>query len=364
MGILDWAKGQFIEIIEWQDDSRDTVAWRFPVYRNEIKYGAQLVVRESQIAVFLNEGKCADVFGPGRYELTTKNLPVLATLKGWKYGFESPFKADVTFITTRRFTDLKWGTMNPVMLRDADFGVLRLRAFGTYALKVTDGKAFVQELAGTDAQLPIGALQDHLRNKLVARFTDTLGESKIPALDLASKYDEIAEGLGERINRELNPQGLSVVDLHVENISLPPEVEQALDARSKMNVIGDLGKYTQLHTAESMPIAAANQGIGGAGLGLGLGAGIGAAMGQQVANAVRPGAPQPPDTFAATVAGAAGAATTTGRACPTCQAALAPAAKFCAECGAPAPIATFCVGCGKPLAPGAKFCADCGTKAG
>jgi membrane protease subunit (stomatin/prohibitin family) len=363
MGILDWAKNQFIEIIEWQDDSRDTVAWRFPVYRNEIKYGAQLTVREGQIAVFLNEGTCADVFGPGRYELTTKNLPVLATLKGWKYGFESPFKADVTFVATRRFTDLKWGTLNPVMLRDADFGVLRLRAFGTYALKVTDGKAFVRELAGTDSQVLIGALQDHLRNKLVARFTDTLGEAGIPALDLASRYDEIAAGLAERINAELGPQGASVVDLHVENISLPPEVEQALDARSKMNVIGDLGKYTQFKTAESVPIAAGNPGIGGAGIGLGLGAGIGAVLGQQVAGALQPGAPRAPDAFAAPVAGAAAAGGAV-RACATCQATLAPAAKFCPECGSPAPSALFCVGCGKPLAPGAKFCPDCGTKAG
>src|ERR1043165_3157126 len=275
MGLFDWAKGQFVEIIEWQDDSRDTVAWRFPVYRNEIKYGAQLTVRESQQAVFLNEGRIADVFQPGRHELTTANLPVLATLKGWKFGFQSPFKAEVVFVNTRRFPDLKWGTLNPLMLRDADFGVLRLRAFGTYALRVADGRAFVGQLGGTDAQVLLGDLENHLRNKIVARFSDTLGECKVPALDLASRYDELSADLDKRLNIELAQQGLGVSDLHIENISLPPEVEKALDARSKMNVLGDLGRYTQLQAADSIQTAAANPGLGGAGVGMGVGAGIG-----------------------------------------------------------------------------------------
>jgi membrane protease subunit (stomatin/prohibitin family) len=346
MGLLDWGRAQFLEIIEWQDDSRDTLAWRFPVYRNEIKYGAQLTVRESQQAVFLNEGKVADVFGPGRYELTTANLPILSTLKGWKYGFQSPFKADVIFINTRRFPDLKWGTLNPVMLRDADFGVLRLRAFGTYALRVVEGKAFVSQLAGTDHQVLLSDLENHLRNKIVARFTDALGEAKIPALDLASKYDELSELLGKHLNLELTEQGLGVTDLHIENISLPPEVEQALDARSKMNVIGDLNRYTQLQAADSIKTAAANPGIGGAGVGMGVGAGIGVAMGQQMANALQPARPAPADAFAPPVAAAA-----------------TPAPAAVAAEGA-AGFAKFCFNCGGALVPGARFCPGCGTKLG
>lgn len=342
MSLLNWAKNQFIEIIEWQDDSRDTLSWKFPVYRNEIKYGAQLTVREGQQAVFLNEGTVADVFGPGRHELTTKNLPVLASLKGWKFGFESPFKADVIFIATKRFTDLKWGTQNPVMLRDADFGVLRLRAFGTYALRVVDGKVFVGQLGSTSGQVLVGDVQEHLRNKLVARFTDTLGESKVAALDLAARYDELSEDLQQRLNTELAAQGMGITDLHIENISLPPEVEKALDARSKMNVLGDLNKYTQLQVAESMPTAAANPGLAGAGVGLGFGAGVGAVMGQQIAQAVQPQvAPRDGFSGAASVPPAApAAAASTGAARP----------KFCAECGVPlAPTGKFCSGCGHPI---------------
>ncbi len=344
MSLLNWAKNQFIEIIEWQDDSRDTLSWKFPGYRNEIKYGAQLTVREGQQAVFLNEGAVADVFGPGRHELVTKNLPVLATLKGWKFGFESPFKADIIFISSRRFTDLKWGTQNPVMMRDADFGVLRLRAFGTYALRVIEPKAFVVELGNTTGQVMVGDVQEHLRNKLVARFTDTLGESKVAALDLAARYDELGNDLERRLNAELAVQGMAITDLHVENISLPPEVEKALDARSKMNVLGDLNKYTQLQVAESMPVAAANQGLGGAGVGLGFGAGVGAAMGQQVASALQPQAPAPRDAFAAPAAtpGASPAASV--------GAAQANRPKFCAECGvALAPTGKFCAACGHAI---------------
>lgn len=358
MGLFDWAKNQFIEIIEWQDDGGDVIAWRFPVYRAEIKQNAQLIVREGQSAVFLNEGRCADVFGPGRHTLNAKNLPVLSTLQGWKYGFESPFKADVVFVSTRRFTGLKWGTLNPVMLRDKDFGVLRLRAFGTYALQAVDARAFVQQLSGSDPQLPIATLQDHLRNKIVARFSDALAESAIPALDLAAKYDELGGELGRRVADELKAQGLQVVDLHVENISLPPEVEQALDARSKMNVLGDLGAYTQLKTAESIPIAAGNPGgLAGAGVGMGVGAGIGVVMGQQMAQAV----PRPPgnDAFSPAAPAAAGAAAGT-RACGACAVAVPPGARFCPGCGAPQ--AQHCTQCGKPLAAGARFCAECGAK--
>lgn len=346
MSLFNWIKGQFIEIIEWQDASRDTVLWRFPVYRNEIKYGAQLTVREGQIAVFLNEGKVADVFTPGRYELTTKNLPVLATLKGWKYGFASPFKAEVLFANTRRFGGLKWGTLNPVMMRDQDFGVLRIRAFGTYALVVADGKSFVAQHAGTAQQLLVTDLQEHLRNKLVARFSDAVAQSDIPALDLSTRYDELSADLQTRLNAELAEQGLGLTDLHIENISLPPEVEKALDARSKMAVIGDLGKYTQFQAAEALPTAAANPGIAGAGVGMGVGAGLGAVMGQQMAQSMVPPAAPRADAFAPT-------------------AGIAPAAPVAAAGAAtPGEGPRFCSACGTKVVPGAKFCSNCGAQLG
>nr|MDA3959632.1 SPFH domain-containing protein [Planctomycetota bacterium] len=267
MGFFDWAKNQFIEIIEWVDDSRSTLVHRFPVYRKEIKQGAKLTCREGQAAVFVSEGQIADVFGPGLHTLSTRNLPILATLKGWKYGFESPFKAEVYFVSTRLFTDLKWGTPNPVMLRDSDFGVLRLRAFGSFAMRVVDASAFLKEHIGTDGHLEQDAISGHLRNLVVSRFADVLGESKIPALDLAAKYDELAFQLQGSLNETFKGQGLGLQNVAIENISLPPEVEKALDARSKMAVIGDMNRYTQFQTAEAIPTAAANQGMGGAAMG-------------------------------------------------------------------------------------------------
>jgi membrane protease subunit (stomatin/prohibitin family) len=231
------------------------------------------------------------------------------------------------------------------MLRDQDFGVLRLRAFGTYALTATDAKALVKEHAGTNAQVLVTDLQEHLRNKIVARFTDSLAESKVAALDLASRYDELSADLGKRLNAELLEQGLGVSDFHIENISLPPEVEKALDARSKMAVLGDLGNYTKLQAADSLPIAAGNSGIAGAGVGMGVGAGMGVAMGQQMTEAMRqPGTPAAPDAFAPKVAGSAADVPAVAGA-----AAVSGSAKFCHECGT------------KAVA-GSKFCGNCGTK--
>jgi membrane protease subunit (stomatin/prohibitin family) len=227
-------KGELIDIVQWLDDSRDTLVYRFERMDNEIKNGAKLVVREGQAAVFVNEGKLADVFQPGTYTLSTQNLPILATLKGWKYGFESPFKAEVYFVNTRQFTDQKWGTMNPIMLRDAEFGPVRLRAFGTYAMKVVDPGALVKEIAGTSGRLTAEGLSDQVRNFIVSRFSEVLGESKIPALDLAANYSELGGFMLERVKPGITPYGIDLMALLVENISLPPEVEQALDSRTKM----------------------------------------------------------------------------------------------------------------------------------
>ncbi|MDX2116947.1 MAG: SPFH domain-containing protein [Planctomycetota bacterium] len=288
-------KGELIDIVQWLDDSPDTLVYRFERLNNEIKNGAKLVVRESQTAVFVDEGRIADVFTPGTYTLSTANLPILATLKGWKYGFESPFKCEVYFVNTRQFTDMKWGTMNPVMLRDAEFGPVRLRAFGTYAFKCVDPAALVREVSGTSGRFTIEGITEQLRNTIVSRFTDVLGESKIPALDLAANYDELGKFLGERIKPSLTPLGLDLTALLVENISLPPEVEAALDKRTSMGIVGDLNRYTQFQAANAME-AAAKTPNSAAAQGMGLGAGfamaqqMGSAMGQPVAGA---GAPPP-----------------------------------------------------------------------
>ncbi len=280
-------KGELVDIIEWPEDTPDTLVWKFPRYNNEIKHGAQLIVRPGQAAVFVDQGRIADVFREGRYELDTKNLPILSTLLGWKYGFNSPFKADVYFVSTKRFTDLKWGTQNPVMIRDAEFGPVRLRAFGTYAMQATDPGALVTEVAGSGAQFSADGIVDQLRNIIVSRFTDVLGESRIPILDLAASYDELGEFLTERIGKKINEYGLTLTTLLVENISLPPNVEEALDKRSSMGIIGDLKQYTQYQTAEAIGDAAQNPG-GGMGDAMGLGAGF--AMASQMASAMGPGA--------------------------------------------------------------------------
>lgn len=289
MGLWDRFKSELIDIIEWLDPSSDTLVHRFERYNNEIKYGAKLIVREGQAAVFVNEGQLADVFHPGTFTLETKNLPILATLMGWKYGFESPFKAEVYFCSTRAFTDLKWGTKNPVMLRDAEFGPLRLRAFGTYAMKVSDPGALIRELVSTDAHFTVDEIVDQLRNLIVARFTDILGESKIPALDLAANYDELGKFLTTRIQPEFRQYGLELLTMLVENISLPEEVEKALDKRTSMGVIGDLRRYTQFQTAEAMEAAAKNpSGMAGGGMAMGMGFAMANQMGQAAAGQGQP----------------------------------------------------------------------------
>lgn len=282
MGIWDRLKHELIDIIEWLDPTGDTMVHRFERFQNEIKHGAKLVVREGQAAVFVNEGQIADVFSPGTHSLETKNLPILGTLKGWKYGFESPFKAEVYFVATKYFTDLKWGTMNPIMLRDPEFGPIRLRAFGTYTVKVKDPAAFVRQIVGTEHRFTADDIATQLRNMIVARFADILGESKIPALDLAANYDELGKFITGRIQPEFDTYGLEVAKLMVENISLPPEVEQALDKRSSMGVIGNLDHYTKFQAAQAMEAAAKNPNAAGSVIGIGMGAMMAGQMGQAV----------------------------------------------------------------------------------
>jgi membrane protease subunit (stomatin/prohibitin family) len=287
MGLLDNIKqqigSQFIEIIQWLDDTNDSLVYRFPVYNQEIKMGAQLTVRENQVALFVNEGKAADLFTPGRYELSTQNIPILTTLRGWKYGFQSPFKAELYFFNTRLFTDLKWGTTNPVMMRDSEFGMIRLRAFGTYAMKIADPKLFFNTVVGTQGLTTADEITGQLRSIVLSKLSDAIAESKIPALDISSKYDELSAFGRGRIGPEFGSFGLELSKFFIENVSLPEEVEAAIDQRTKLGVLGDrLGQYTQLQAADALKVAAANPG-GVAGVGVGIGAGV--AMGQVMGTA-------------------------------------------------------------------------------
>jgi membrane protease subunit (stomatin/prohibitin family) len=282
MGLMDKLRGEFIDIVEWLDDSRDTIVWRFPRYDNEIKMGAKLVVRESQTAVFVNEGQVADAFTPGTYTLETQNLPILSTLRGWKYGFSSPFKAEVYFVNTRLFTDLKWGTQNPVIVRDPEFGMVRLRAFGAYAARVVDATKLLRELVGTDPQFRTEEVQEYLRQMIVSRLGSALATAGIPMLDLAAQQQTIGSRIGAILSEDLAAVGLTVPTFIIENISVPPEVEAALDKRTQMGILGDLNRYTQFQAANAVEAAANNP--GGAGEGVGLGMGM--AVGQQMAQAL------------------------------------------------------------------------------
>ncbi|MBV7669125.1 SPFH domain-containing protein [Streptomyces halstedii] len=289
MGLFDSIRGEFIDIIEWTDDSRDTIVWRFPRHDNEIKMGAKLVVRESQTAVFVNEGRIADVFQPGTYTLQTQNMPLLSTLKGWKYGFDSPFKAEVYFVTTRQFTDMKWGTQNPVIVRDPEFGMVRLRAFGAYAARVADPAALLRELAGTDPQFRTEEVQEYLRRMIVGKLGSALATSGVPMLDLATQQEAIGVRLAGVLTEELKPVGIAVPTFVIENISLPPEVEQAIDTRSRMGIAGNLDQYTQFQAADALAAGASTP---GSGVGEGMGLGLGMAAGQRMAAGLTP-QPQP-----------------------------------------------------------------------
>ena len=353
MGILDRLSpsSQFIEVIEWLDQSTNTLVYRFPVKDQEIKNGAQLIVRESQSAVFVLEGQIADQFPPGRYTIDGGNTPILTKLGAWKYGFNSPFKAEVYFVNTKQFTDLKWGTPNPVMMRDADFGMVRLRAFGIYSMRIADPKAFIKDIAGTNAHFITEDIEGQLKRTLVSGFSDALAESKIAALDLASNYDELSKFCREKLNEDFKSFGLELAKFVIENISLPQEVEAAMDKRTSMGVIGDVGRYAQFQAADAMRDAAQNP-SGGAGTGAGLGAGfaIGNAMASSMTDAIKQ---------------SKGEGAATRIACPKCGSANAPGVKFCNECGAKMDVASQtvpCVKCGAALQAGAKFCNECGAK--
>ena len=284
MGLFAKIFGEFVDVIEWTDDSSNTMVYRFERYGNEIKYGAKLIVREAQFAVFVNEGVVADVLGPGTYELETKNLPVLTTLQNWQHGFQSPFKAEVYFCNARRFTDLKWGTKQPLMLRDSEFGGLRIRAFGTYGVRITDALMFIREIVGTEGVFTTDEISAQLRNLITSRFATIIGGANIPVLDMAANYDQLGEFLTTRIAPEFGEYGLELTRILVENISLPPKVSEALDKRTSMGMTGNLDRYIQYQTGASMEAAAQNPG-GGASDGIGMGMGF--AMANQMSDSLK-----------------------------------------------------------------------------
>ncbi|MBE0470588.1 MAG: SPFH domain-containing protein [Methyloprofundus sp.] len=273
MGLFDKLFGEFVDVIEWLDQSSNTMVYRFERYGNEIKYGAKLTVRQSQVAILVNEGKAADFFEPGMYELQTNNMPIMTTLENWPHGFQSPFKAEVYFFNMRRFVDLKWGTKNPIMLRDAEFGAVRLRAFGSYCVRINDPLTFIKEIVGTNGHFSTEDISAQLRNLIVSRFASILGESKIPVLDLAGNYDDLSDYISAKIAPEFIAYGLEITHLLVENISLPQAVEEALDKRTSIGVLGNLKDYTEFQAAEAMQAAAENP-SGGASEGIGMGMGF------------------------------------------------------------------------------------------
>jgi membrane protease subunit (stomatin/prohibitin family) len=280
MGLMDYLKTQLIDIIQWEEDSRDTLSLRFPDDDKEIKRGAQLIVRESQIAQFVYLGQFGDTFGPGKHTLVTDNIPILSTLKGWKYGFESPFKADVYYVVTRLFTGNKWGTANPIMLRDPDFGIVRVRAMAP-DFQVVEPRTFLKEVAGTDHHFRLDEFSDAMRSRLVSVFTDALASSKVPVLDVAARYQELGDALLPIINPIVTAKyGLEIPSFIVENVSVPPEVEEAIDKRSSMSAVGNLNDYVKFQMAESMT---KGEGGGTAAGAAQLGAGL--ALGQQMAAA-------------------------------------------------------------------------------
>jgi len=294
MTLRDLIGGELIDVIEWIEDSPDSMVRRFGRPQNEIKNGAQLIVRPGQVAVFVDQGTVADVFDPGRHELTTSNLPVLSTLRGWKYGFESPFKADVVFVSTRQFPSQKWGTKTPVMVNDRELGGVRLRAYGTFIVRVNNAKTFVTQLVGSNSGFVITQITDQIRDMIVARFAEQLGEDSIPILQLASRYSELGARAATRLAPDLSPLGLELARLVVESIALPDEVAATLDQRTRIGLIGDVGAYAALQAADAIRDSARNQGTGGAGAAVGVGIAMAGQLANTAATSLRSGSTASP----------------------------------------------------------------------
>lgn len=348
---FNFIKSQLLKVIEYKDDSQNQLVYRFPMEGREIMNGSALTVRESQVAIFVHKGQIADIFEPGYYKLKTENLPVLTKLLSWKYGFNSPFKAECYFVNTKQFTDQKWGTINPIMMRDADFGMVRIRGFGKYSFRVDDPEVFLKELFGTNSTFKTEDINEYLRSMVIQGITDAIAESKIAALDLAAQYRELSQFVTQEMNKDFNKIGLMLTNVVIENISLPEEVEKNMDTRTSMGVMGDkMGQFMQFQAAHAMRDAAQNEGGGLAGAGVGLGAGLG--IGNVFTQAMQ-GMTQPQATAAAP-------ANTVP--CPKCGAQVKQGAKFCPECGGKMVQTQKCPKCGTECKATAKFCPECGEK--
>jgi membrane protease subunit (stomatin/prohibitin family) len=330
MSLRDFLSKQFIDVIDWVEPEDGILAYRYPMQDREIQNGGKLTVRDSQMAVFVNEGKIADAFSPGLYTLNTHTLPILTYLMNWDKAFQSPFKSDVYFFSTRIQTNQRWGTPNPITIRDKEFGAVRLRAFGIYTYHIADPKVFYSKVSGTREVYGVAELEGQLGNTIVARLTDTFAGSQLPFLDMAANQVALSEKIATQLKPGFTDFGLSLDSFVVENLSLPDELQKTLDQRISMNMVGDMGRYTQYQVAQSIPIAAANEGGGAAGVGAGLGAGV--AMGQAMMDALKKAAPATGESASASVTGAAAGAET----------------KFCLNCGKPIPkVSKFCPECGQ-----------------
>lgn len=337
MSLKDFIKKQFIDVIQWTEPADGILAWRFPMQDMEIQNGGKLTVRESQAAVFVNEGKVADVFGPGLYTLNTNTLPILTNLMNWDKQFKSPFKSDVYFFSTRQQINQHWGTPQPVTIRDKDFGAVRMRAFGIYSYHIGDAGKFYSKISGTRDTYTVPELEGQLRNTIIGRMSDTFAGSSVPFLDMAANQVELGKKIADQLAPSFADIGLALDTFVVENLSLPDELQKRLDERIGMAMVGDMNKYTQFQVAQSMPIAAANEGGGVAGIGAGLGAGV--VMANQMMNAMKPGGGGAPTDQGPAPSGGAPTAGATS------------ATKFCSECGKPiARASKFCPECGKPQA--------------
>jgi len=337
---MSFLSKQFIDVIQWTEPEDGILAYRYPMEDMEIQNGGKLTVRDSQLAVFVNEGRIADVFGPGLYTLSTQTLPILTYIMNWDKAFKSPFKSDVYYFSTRLQTNQRWGTATPITIRDKEFGAIRMRGYGIYTYKIADAKVFYQKVSGTRDMYRVADLEGQLRNTIVARMTDTFAQSSVPFLDMAANQEELGKKIAENLKPSFADLGISLEAFVMENISLPDELQKMLDQRISMNMLGDMNKYTQFQVAQSLPIAAGNEGGGAAGIGVGLGAGM--AMAQSMMNAMKPGEQPPP-------AGGGGPAATPASG-PTAPSAPA----------APATGTKFCMNCGKSIPKAAKFCPECG----
>lgn len=356
MSLLKFLKGEFIEVVHWEDSSQDTMVYKFPIEgKQQIKQNAQLIVRPSQVAIFVYEGQIADMYEPGKYTLNTDTMPILTSLANWKYKFENHFKTDVYFVNTKQFINQKWGTTNPIMMRDQDFGMIRLRGFGMYSFRVKDPLVFLKEVFGSNPLYTVDKVNQTLKSLIISTVSDAIAESNIAAMDLSTQYDELGRVTQGRLDERFMAYGLEASDFAIENLSLPESVEKAIDKRAEMGAVGDLNQYMKYQSAEAIRDAAQNEGGGMAGLGAGIGAGAG--LGQMMAEAMKSGNAQ---SQQGTSQASKSTEETQVQTCRHCNQLVGKNYKFCPECGGS--MLHQCIHCEKEIAEEAKFCSYCGGK--